>query len=126
MAAKFKNELGDELYEACKSGDLSSAIKLSSSNPSSNFSIMMAVAASEDHVNIVEYCLSKGRPISDTVILYVLIGRAFKTYKALLASKAVDPDYFIRWYGDILGNGARKGELESGCNFVSEMAQTSI
>ncbi len=123
MAAKFSNELGDELYEACKSGDLSSAIKLSSSIPSSNFSMMMAVAASEDHVNIVEYCLSKGGPVSDTVILCVLIGRA---YKVLLASKAVDPDYLIRWYGDILGNVARKGELESGCNFVSEMAQTPI
>ena len=45
-------------------------------------------------------------------MLYMLVGRACKTYKALLACKAVDPDYFIPWHGDILGNVASMGELE--------------
>ena len=125
----LKTELGDELYTASEQGDLHKVIDLSSQDHWQNspkgrpLSSMMAVAAGKDHVEVVRYCLSEGGHISDNVMLHILTGRAFETYKFLLTSKAVDPDYRIPWYGDFLGKVAPKGDvkwtklcLENGAN----------
>lgn len=115
MEDQLKAELGAELYTACKNGSLQAAIILSSLNSWRNtppLAAMMAAAADNDHIQIIKYCLSQGGHISENVMLHVLTSRALETYTFLLTSKAVDPNYYIPWYGDILGNVAPKGDIK--------------
>ena len=111
-------ELGSELYAACRTGDLKQTTELSSakiqdgSTSPSYLSAMMAVAASKDRRNIVEYCISKGGTVNDTVMTCVMFRRAISTYAYLLTSGSVDPDYNIPNFGDILGVAAQLGDVE--------------
>ena len=118
MEAAMIDELGSDLYAACRKGDLERAIALSSPKiegqgaHSSFLSAMMAVAASKDQQNIVEYCVSKGGMPNDAVMSCVMFRRAINTHAYLLASKCVDPDYYIPFFGDILGVAAQLGDVE--------------
>ena len=118
MEAAMINELGNELYAACRAGDLEQVVVLSSAKiqdrgtSPSYLSAMMAVAASKDRRNIVEYCISKGGAINDTVMTCVMFRRAINTYAYLLTSRSVDPDYNIPNFGDILGVAAQLGDVE--------------
>ncbi|KAL9125717.1 MAG: hypothetical protein Q9217_005119 [Psora testacea] len=118
MEAALIEELGSDLYAACKIGDLEKTVALSAfkleddQDPTLYLSAMMAVASSKDHRNIVEYCISKGGIVSSTVMTYIMLNRAINTYTYLLTSGSVDPDYYIPWHGDILGVAAQLGDLE--------------
>ena len=118
METAMINELGSELYSACRRGDLEKAIALSSPKiegggmASSYLSAMMAVAASKDRQSIVEYCISNGGMVDDAVMSCVMFRRAIHTHAYLLGSKAVDPDYYVPFFGDILGIAAQLGDLE--------------
>ena len=118
MEARLIEELGSDLYAACKTGDLEKVISLSASKlqdnetPDSYLSAMMAVASRKDHRDIVEYCISKGGNVNSTVMTSIMTNRAINTYIYLLTSKSIDPDYYIPWYGDILGVAAQLGDLE--------------
>ena len=118
MESQLRAHLGEDLYSACRDGDLDKTLALSSPTASPKFhngrplSAMMAVSADGDHAHIVESCLSEGGHVDDTVMLHVLTSRAIKTHRILLASKAVDPDFFIPWHGDVLGSAAAHGDIE--------------
>ncbi|KAL8726819.1 MAG: hypothetical protein Q9181_005916 [Wetmoreana brouardii] len=57
-----------------------------------------------DHAKPVRYCLENGAQVTDDMMKLVLLNRAKETYTLLLDSKAIDVDYYIPWFGDILGN----------------------
>lgn len=114
MNAKLAAILGDELYDACINGNLdamnASIAKSKEANPSFSppFSNMMYVATSRDHVNIVKYCLDHGATVNPDIMQILLINRARDSYIYLLESKAVDVNYYIPWWGDVLSNVAAK------------------
>ena len=118
MEVQLKGVLGEDLFTACRDGDHDKALSLSSSTASPKsqhgrpLSAMMAVAADGDHADIVKSCLSEGGYVDDTVMLHILTSRAIKTHRILLTSKAVDPDFFVPWHGDILGSAASHGHVE--------------
>lgn len=118
MESQLRAYLGEDLYAACRDGDLDKTLALSSPITSPKLhsgrplSAMMAVSANGDHAHIVEACLSEGGHVDDTVMLHVLTSRAINTHRVLLASKAVDPDFFISWHGDVLRSAAARGDIE--------------
>ena len=118
MEAKIKAALGDELHDACANGDLDAVKEYLSRQKAVNdpytppWSAMIYTAASKDQANIVQYCLNNGAKITRNEMQILLINRAKKTYALLLDTKAVDIDYYIPWFGDILGNVATADDLE--------------
>ena len=118
MDAKLQASLGHGLYDACIKGDLdavSASISQSKkTNPSFSppFSSIMYAAMSKDRVNVVEYCLDNDAEINPDIMRILLINRARETYGLLLARKAVNVDYYIPWFDDILSNAATKNDLE--------------
>lgn len=118
MDAKLQASLGQELYEACINGKLdavtASIAQSKSANPSfsPSFAKLMYAAASQNHVKIVKYCLDNGASVTPDVMQILLINRARETYILLLESKAVDINYYIPWWGDILSNVARRDDLD--------------
>jgi ankyrin repeat protein len=72
---------------------------------------MMYAAARQDQVNIVKYCLDHGAVVHPDVMRVLLINRARETYILLLETNAVDVNYYIPWWGDMLSNVARRNDL---------------
>lgn len=118
MVAKLRASMGNELYEACKEGslvavtDLISRLRVSNPSWSPPFSSMLYIATSNDHPSIVQYCLENAAPITPKIMKILLITRAKQTYTRLLDRKAVDVNYYIPWFGDILGRFATEDNLE--------------
>ena len=110
--------MGNELYDACINGNLDAVIASiahsKAANPSFKppFSTMIYAATSKDHVDIVEYCLDNGAAVNPDTMQILLINRARKSYIFLLEAKAVDVNYYIPWWGDILSNVARRNDLD--------------
>ena len=106
MEARKKAELGDDLYNACDAGDLPTVLTcLSRQDPSSTppLAAIMYVAANRDHSAIVEHCLATGGAVvSDELLRLIVSERPIKTYEVILNAKAIDINYFIPWYGDVL------------------------
>lgn len=102
--------MGDDLHDACVSGDLdamtASLAQSKAADPSFSppFSSIMYTAASKNRVNIMKYCLENGAAVTPDVMRMLLIARAKETYIYLLDCKAVDIDYYIPWWSSILSN----------------------
>ena len=102
--------LGEELYKACIDGDLEVTKSIIHHNRASTpdylipLSSMIYIAASEDRPNIVQYCLDNNATVDPETMKIVLINKSKSTYATLLASKAVDVNFWIPWFGDILSN----------------------
>lgn len=110
MESRITAALGKELQEACVTGNLD-AIKASISRQQAAsdaytppWPALMYRATSQDHASIVQYCLDNGAQVTDDVMKILLIHRSKETYTLLLDAKAVNIDYYIPWFGDILGN----------------------
>lgn len=118
MEAKIKATLGEELQQACTDGDLDAIEALINRHKAADTSYlppwpaMMYESASRDRANIVEYCLDNGGLVTNDVMRLILINRAKETYILLLDRKAVDVDYYVSWFGDILGNAATRDDHE--------------
>ena len=108
MEARKRAELGDALYDACDAGDLSTALtsisQQRSRDPSFDLplSAMMYVAAKKDHSAIVQYCLATGGTVNDELLQLIVTDRPTKSYEAILKAKAIDVNYYIPWFGDVL------------------------
>jgi len=118
MESKVTAALGEELYEACVTGDLD-AIKASISRQQAAndaytppWPALMYKATGKDQASIVEYCLDNGAQVTNDVMKVLLINRSKETYTLLLDAKAVDINYYIPWFGDILGNVATDDDRE--------------
>ena len=118
MDARLQTSLGMELYDACITGDLDAVTaRISQSketDPSFSppFSTMMYVAISKDYINIVRYCLENGAIVNSDMMQILLINRARKSYIYLLEVKAIDVNYYIPWWGDILSNVAKRNDFD--------------
>lgn len=118
MELKVTAALGEELHEACLTGD-DDAIKAFVSHQqaandanSPRWPALMYTATSKDHGSIVQYCLDNGAKVTNDVMKILLINRSKETYTLLLDAKAVDINYYIPWFGDILGNVATDNDRE--------------
>lgn len=118
VAAQLKARLGDELYNACTNGDLDLVTafitRSQTTNPSYTppFSSMLYAATTHDRANVAKYCLDHGATVSRDVMRELLISRAKATYILFLDTKAIDINYYIPWFGDILSNVATKDDFE--------------
>ncbi|KAL9130677.1 MAG: hypothetical protein Q9217_001204 [Psora testacea] len=118
MEAKVKASLGNEFYDACREGDLDAVIAVVSRSKRANPSYtppltsILYAATSKDRANVVKYCLYNGAEVTPDVMKILLINRAKDTYTLFLDSKAVDIDYYIPWFGDILSNVATSNDME--------------
>lgn len=108
MDARKRAEIGDDLYNACYAGDLPTVLAVISQQRSRDptfsppLAAMMYVAAKRDHSAIVEHCLASGATISDELLQRIVVDRPIKTYEVILKAKAIDANYFIPWFGDVL------------------------
>lgn len=118
MEAKMKAELGDELYNACDAGDLPTVRAYLSHQSSRDpafkppLAAMMYVATRRDHPSIVQYCLASGGRISDDLLELIVVNRPIKTYETILTAKAIDVNYYIPWFGDMLTCVATEDDIE--------------
>lgn len=68
---------------------------------------ILLAAADSNVADIVAYCLSHGATVPGTAILRGLnvhVGsNGFETYKILIETGVIDIDYYIPWFGDVLG-----------------------
>ncbi|KAJ9643485.1 hypothetical protein H2199_004164 [Coniosporium tulheliwenetii] len=118
MEGQLRNQLGDELYRACKEGRLKDITSLverrRAADPTYNPPLyaMMTAAASTDRANVVGYCLREGGSVTDAVMAALVGNHSFGTHKLLVTSKAVDVDRVVPWHGDILGIVAPAGDNE--------------
>ncbi|CAD6592496.1 MAG: hypothetical protein ASARMPRED_006369 [Alectoria sarmentosa] len=118
MEAKIKATLGDKLDLACENGDLHTVFehvalqKVEKSSNTPPFPEMLYTATGKDRLNVVKYCLDNGAVVNDNVMKKLLICRAKETYLFFLESKAVDVDYYISWFGDVLSNVATADDIE--------------
>ncbi len=114
---KSKTTLGEELYNLCHAGDLPAVLAYLSHQTSQNPSFdphlesIMYVATEKDHVAIVQHCLDSGGKVTSCLLENILVGRQFKTYEALLVAKAVDPNRWVGWNGDILAHAAVEDDI---------------
>ena len=118
MNIQLQANMGHELYDACITGNLD-AVKASLAHSraadspfSPPLSSILYAATSKDHVKIVKYCLENGAAVTRDVMQILLINRAKETYIYLLESKAVDINYYMPWWGDILSNVATSDDLD--------------
>ena len=108
MEARKRAELGNDLYDACDAGDLPTVLAQLSRNHSQNpnftppLTAMMYVAAKKEHIAILEHCLASGGAVSDELLQLIVADRPKKSYEAILKAKAIDVNYFIPWFGDVL------------------------
>ena len=118
MEAKLKSGMGDLLYDACQNGDLEAVKRtisqLKASNPAYKppFSSIIHAATSKDRANVVKYCLDHSTAVTPEVMKTILISRTKDVYKLLLDTNAIDVDYYIPWFGDILSNAATHDDFE--------------
>ncbi|KAI4235049.1 MAG: hypothetical protein LQ352_008133 [Teloschistes flavicans] len=118
MVPEISTALDDELDQACSKGDLNAvkAIIASQKTAKKQFNppwpALLYAAASADNAGIVQYCLNNDAKVTNEVMKVVLINRAKDTYTLLLDAKAVDVNYYIPWFGDILGNVATEDDQE--------------
>jgi len=120
MEAKQKSELGEELWEACCKNQRQKVETLIDKHlaehpdPSSStlLSTVMVQAATHNAADVVAFALERGAPVTDQVMSGIASSGAFNAHRVLIEAKAIDIDYFIPWFGDILGLAARKNNLE--------------
>lgn len=98
------------LCTANRLNDLSTLLQTRHSNdtdyvPPTN-DILLA-AADSNAADIVDYCLSHGATVPGITILRRLNvhvdSNGFETYKILIEAGVIDIDYYIPWFGDVLG-----------------------
>lgn len=118
MEAKIKATLGDELHLACEDGDLNTIIEYIRLHKAENrsytppLSEIFYTAIGKDRLNVIRYCRENGAVVTSSIMQKLLISRAKKTYLFFLESKAVDVDYYIPWFSDILSNVATSDDFE--------------
>ena len=118
MEAKLRAKLGDELHQACEDGDLDTIVKYIRLQKAVNHSYtpplseILYTAIGKDRLNVIRYCHENGAVVTQGIMRQILLCRAKKTYLFFLESKAVDVDYYIPWFGDILSWVAREDNLE--------------
>ncbi|KAL9588401.1 MAG: hypothetical protein Q9203_002786 [Teloschistes exilis] len=118
MASEILQALGEELHRACCKGDLDAIKAFISSQKTVNQSFnppwqaLLYAASGADQVKIVQYCLDNHAQVTNEEMRIVLINRAKETYELLLDAKAIDVDYHIPWFGDILGNVAAEDDQD--------------
>ena len=118
MEAKLKATLGDELHQACEDGDLDTIVEYIRLQKAENHSYtpplseILSTAIIKDRLNVTRYCHENGAVVTHIIMRLILLCRAKKTYLFFLESKAVDVDYYIPWFGDILSFVAREDDFE--------------
>jgi hypothetical protein len=62
--------------------------------------------------NIAAYCLENGQVAYNTVMTSVVVNDSFAMYHLIVEHKAVNINYIMPWYGDILGVKAAGNQLD--------------
>ena len=112
------NPPDDPIHSACGQGDLSAVTdlisRLQKSDPSYKppFPTILYAATSHDCVNVAKYCLDHHAVVTPDIMRILLINRAKTVYELFLDSNAVDANYYIPWFGDILSHAARRNDFE--------------
>ena len=101
--------LDPKLRSACLDGKLKTIIAILESRPEPEtklrpdiFSVMMAEAAKNNHVDVVSYCLSNGGSVTNDVIGNIADGLSFETHKFLVEEGAVVVDWHVPGHDDML------------------------
>jgi ankyrin repeat protein len=76
------------------------------------FRDLFRAAADWNADKIAVYCLEHGQPVFDGVMTGVVVNESFAVYRVLIERKAVDINYYVPWYGDILGTFAFSGKMD--------------
>ena len=118
MEARIRATLGDGLHLACENGDLNAICeyitrgKAEESSYAPPLAEILYTAIGKNRLKVIKYCLDNGATVTDNVMKKLLICRAKEAYLFFLESKAVDVNYYIPWFGDILSNVARGDDIE--------------
>ncbi|EYE90702.1 ankyrin repeat domain-containing protein, partial [Aspergillus ruber CBS 135680] len=75
-------------------------------------STIMAAAVYHDSSAIVANCLSKKTKVVDPIMTFIAQRGAWKSYKLIIEAGAIDINYVIPWYGDILSTVATNNDLK--------------
>ncbi|GAM38364.1 hypothetical protein TCE0_033r09027 [Talaromyces pinophilus] len=105
--------LDEELQALCAANRLNDLKMLLQSRHSNDINYIppindiLLAATDSNAADIVNYCLSHGATVPGTTILRRLnvhVGsNGFDTYKVLIEAGVVNIDYYIPWFGDVLG-----------------------
>lgn len=75
-------------------------------------STIMAAAVYHDSSAIVAYCLSRKAKMVDPTMTFIAQRGAWKSYQLIIEAGAIDINYVVPWYGDILSTVATNDNLE--------------
>lgn len=118
MEAQIERTLGDELRQACQNGSLDDTRRIISQKEASDplhkvpFPELLYKSLEKDNLHITQFCLEHGATVTDTMLKKIMICRATNTYTYLLASRLVDINHYIPWWGDVLSNFVLDNDLE--------------
>ncbi|KAI4194050.1 MAG: hypothetical protein LQ350_008010 [Teloschistes chrysophthalmus] len=73
---------------------------------------MLYTATRHDRVNIAKYCLDHSARVDAEIMMILLINRAEAVYELFLDTHAVDVNYFIPHFGDILSDLAMANDFD--------------
>ncbi|KAL4860702.1 hypothetical protein BDV12DRAFT_181207 [Aspergillus spectabilis] len=73
---------------------------------------LLMAAADWDADKIAVYCLENGQTVFDGLMTSVVVNESFAVYRVLVEHKAVDINYYVPWYGDILGTSAFSDKMD--------------
>ena len=108
MEAQPKSQLGDEAFEACVHNQRQRLEAWLEEHPDSDNLLphLMTAAATRDAADVVTLCLEKGASVADPVVTTVASDGSFNSHKVLIEAKAVNANYFVPWFGDVLSMAA--------------------
>lgn len=72
----------------------------------------MAAAVYHDSSAIVAYCLSRKAKTIDPIMTFIAQLGAWKSYRLIIEAGAIEINYVVPWYGDILSTVATNNNLE--------------
>lgn len=105
MEQSCKEIMGELLFTACKSGDLSAVASLYEQRPEQSQTIinsLLILSAAYNKPTIASYALSNGAKVTTPVMTNIAGASAFETHKVLISTESIDINYYVPWYGDML------------------------
>lgn len=98
---EMKGKIGEQLYNMCHAGSVPAldAYLADKEDEDESFdsplSKMMEIAARNNDLPLVQYCLSRGGMVTKGVLERIVCYRPYKVYEAILKAKKVSPDIMI-------------------------------
>ncbi|XXG99232.1 hypothetical protein Hte_005569 [Hypoxylon texense] len=73
---------------------------------------LLTAAAKHDAADVVAFCLKQGATVTDPVMVGIASNSSFASHRVLIEARAIDINYFVPWFGDILSLAATSGRLD--------------